>query len=91
MKILKSILVIPSRLLSFILLSFIRCYRVCISPVLPKSCRFYPTCSRYSFEAIQRHGPFKGVVLSVVRIVKCNPLSSGGHDPVPEHFECCKR
>jgi len=61
----------------------IRLYQKFISPVLPPSCRHYPTCSEYSAEAIKKYGIFKGGYLSAVRILKCNPLFKGGYDPVP--------
>ncbi len=58
-------------------------YKKCISPFLPKSCRFYPSCSSYAIEAIEVHGPIKGVYLATHRILRCSPLSDGGYDPVP--------
>ena len=66
-----------------ILCWLIRFYQVCISPVFPPCCRFYPTCSVYALEAIQKYGPFKGLYLSIKRILRCNPFASGGYDPVP--------
>lgn len=66
----------------FILL--IRFYQVAISPIKPPSCRFYPTCSHYGLEAIQRFGAFKGGWLTIKRIAKCHPFHPGGVDPVPE-------
>ena len=60
----------------------IRFYRLCISPFLPPVCRFTPTCSEYALEALERHGLVKGLWLSVVRIVKCQPFHPGGFDPV---------
>lgn len=62
----------------------IRIYQWFISPMLPMSCRFTPTCSQYAAEAIQKYGPIKGIYLGVKRISKCHPFShSHGHDPVP--------
>ncbi|PNY87702.1 membrane protein insertion efficiency factor YidD [Staphylococcus agnetis] len=61
----------------------IRFYQKFISPLTPPSCRFYPTCSNYTIEAIQVHGAFKGTWLGVKRILKCHPLHKGGFDPVP--------
>ncbi|WP_084024232.1 membrane protein insertion efficiency factor YidD [Vulcanibacillus modesticaldus] len=69
----------------FILL--IRFYQKFISPLKPPTCRFYPTCSHYSLEAIEVHGPVKGGWLSVKRIAKCHPLHPGGFDPVPPKKE----
>jgi uncharacterized protein len=86
MKILMFIMKLPSRVMTFVLLTLIKCYRTCLSPLLPNTCRFYPSCSQYSYEAIERHGPIKGSILSTIRIVKCNPLHPGGHDPVPDKF-----
>lgn len=57
-------------------------YRRFISPFLPGSCRFYPSCSEYALEAIEKHGALKGAFLSVKRIIKCNPFHPGGYDPV---------
>jgi putative membrane protein insertion efficiency factor len=66
-----------------LLLLLIRFYRRCISPLFPPSCRYYPTCSKYAIEAIEVHGAFKGSLLAIWRILRCNPLSPGGVDPVP--------
>jgi len=64
----------------FILL--IKGYQKIISPVLPPSCRFYPTCSEYGIEAITKYGVIKGGFMAAWRILRCNPLSKGGYDPV---------
>ena len=71
------------KLLVRFLCVLIRFYQICISPLFPPSCRFYPTCSSYALEAIQRHGPFQGTYLAVKRILRCNPFCKGGYDPVP--------
>lgn len=63
--------------------TLIRIYQICISPLHGPCCRFTPTCSAYSLEAIKKYGPFKGVILSIKRILKCNPFHDGGYDPVP--------
>jgi len=65
-----------------ILIILIRFYQKAISPYLPRSCRFYPTCSDYAIQAIQRHGISKGLGLALIRILKCNPFHPGGYDPV---------
>jgi putative membrane protein insertion efficiency factor len=72
-----------SKLLSYIFIFLIKIYQYTISPILPNSCRYTPSCSSYSIEAIKKHGPFKGGWLSAKRIVSCNPLGGHGHDPVP--------
>ena len=64
-------------------LILIRAYQLTLSRVLPPSCRFYPSCSQYGYEAIQRYGIFKGGWLTAYRILRCNRWSKGGHDPVP--------
>ncbi|MGF1504506.1 MAG: membrane protein insertion efficiency factor YidD [Chloroflexi bacterium] len=69
-----------------VILGIIRFYQKFISPALPPSCRFYPTCSRYGYEAIERFGVLRGGWLAVKRISRCHPLHPGGHDPVPEEF-----
>jgi putative membrane protein insertion efficiency factor len=65
------------------MLAGIRFYRRRISPMLPPSCRFTPTCSAYALEAIERYGPLKGGWMAVKRILRCNPFHPGGYDPVP--------
>lgn len=60
----------------------IRFYQIFISPLKPPTCRFYPTCSAYAIEAIQKKGPVKGTWLAIKRIAKCHPFHSGGYDPV---------
>ncbi|MYL33283.1 membrane protein insertion efficiency factor YidD [Pontibacillus yanchengensis] len=67
-----------------VFLSLIRFYQKGISPLTPPSCRFYPTCSQYGLEAIQRFGAIKGGYLTIKRILKCHPLHPGGVDLVPE-------
>lgn len=67
-----------------ILLVLIGAYRRWVSPLLPRSCRFEPTCSAYAAEAIRRHGALYGSVLAVRRLLRCHPWSPGGIDRVPE-------
>lgn len=62
---------------------YIRFYQIFISPLKPPTCRFYPTCSAYAIEAIQKKGPVKGTWLAIKRIAKCHPFHPGGYDPVP--------
>lgn len=67
-----------------ILIFLIRGYQRLISPLLGPRCRFYPSCSSYAIEALERFGPVKGSALAVHRICRCHPLNPGGFDPVPE-------
>jgi len=62
----------------------IRVYKLVISPLLPNACRFYPSCSQYTTEAIQEWGVLKGISLGVKRLSKCHPWGSSGFDPVPK-------
>lgn len=67
-----------------ILISIIRFYQCYISPRMGQGkCKFYPTCSQYTKEAIEVHGAFKGLFMGIWRILRCNPFSKGGYDPVP--------
>ena len=61
----------------------IRGYQRFISPILPPSCRFYPTCSQYAIEVVQRHGVLKGGGLAIWRLLRCGPWTKGGYDPAP--------
>ncbi len=61
----------------------IRAYQKIVSPLLPPSCRFYPTCSSYAIEALERHGLVKGAALATKRVLRCHPFNPGGYDPVP--------
>ena len=66
-----------------VLLGALAAYKRFLSPVLPPACRFVPTCSEYAAAAIEKHGPFRGVMLAIRRIVRCAPWHPGGFDPVP--------
>ncbi|MCX6160513.1 MAG: membrane protein insertion efficiency factor YidD [Ignavibacteriae bacterium] len=74
--------------MKYILIWIIRLYQIAISPFFPPSCRFYPTCSVYFIEALKKRGFFTGIFLGIWRILRCNPLSKGGFDPVPERNGC---
>jgi putative membrane protein insertion efficiency factor len=67
----------------YLALALIRAYQLAVSPLLPPSCRFTPSCSQYTSDAISRHGLSAGVWLGVKRLVRCHPWHPGGYDPVP--------
>lgn len=69
-----------------ILLLLVKFYRKIISPLKPPCCKYFPTCSEYALTAIERHGAVKGSLLAAWRVLRCNPWSLGGIDPVPEKF-----
>jgi putative membrane protein insertion efficiency factor len=70
-------------LLGKFLISLIRIYQVTISPLMPPSCRYTPSCSSYGIESLMKYGPFKGGWLTIKRIASCNPWGGSGYDPVP--------
>ncbi|HNQ70060.1 MULTISPECIES: membrane protein insertion efficiency factor YidD [Mesotoga] len=74
-----------------ILLFLIDFYRKKISPRTRPRCRFSPTCSTYTYEAIERFGALKGLILGIWRIIRCNPFNPGGFDEVPDHFTLLRR
>ncbi|ROR72934.1 membrane protein insertion efficiency factor YidD [Bogoriella caseilytica] len=74
----------PRNPLVWLLIAPVTVYRTVISPWLPRTCRYYPSCSTYAIGALRRHGFFKGLTLAVWRILRCNPWSLGGVDMVPE-------
>ena len=63
--------------------AMIRFYQIALSPYFGSQCRFYPTCSQYTLEAVKQHGALKGLWLGIKRIGRCHPYHPGGHDPVP--------
>ncbi|WEV71495.1 membrane protein insertion efficiency factor YidD [Lactobacillus sp. ESL0785] len=69
-----------------ILILLVKFYQNFISPVLPNSCRYYPTCSAYMIAALKKHGPILGLIMGICRILRCNPFVRGGVDPVPDRF-----
>ena len=68
----------------------VRGYQIAVSPVLPKSCRFYPSCSSYTLEAVERFGVVRGGWLSFKRIVRCHPWTDSDYDPVPDSLSAHK-
>jgi len=71
------------KLFSYIFISIIKTYQNMISPLLPAKCRYIPTCSEYSVQAIKKHGVFKGGFFTIKRILTCHPWGGDGYDPVP--------
>ncbi len=69
------------------LLGFVRCYQVFLGPFLGGACKFYPSCSNYAYQAIERHGARRGIVLAMKRLGRCRPFMQGGFDPVPDTIE----
>ena len=78
-----SIKLLISNLFKLLIINLIKIYQRLVSPFFPSSCKFSPSCSKYGIEAINKHGIIKGLVLTVKRILKCNPWSKGGYDPIP--------
>lgn len=70
------------KIVKYILIILIKGYQKIISPLFPPSCRFYPTCSQYSLQAIEKYGVLRGLLLSIWRILRCNPFNPGGYDPL---------
>ncbi len=66
-----------------VLLLLIKFYQKFISPVKPHTCRFYPTCSTYAYQAIEKYGVYRGGRLAIKRVLRCHPFNPGGYDPVP--------
>jgi len=67
-----------------IIILLVKAYRAVISPLIPPSCIYTPTCSQYAIEAVEKHGAVRGTVLAVKRLSRCHPWHKGGYDPVPE-------
>ncbi|MBK9599411.1 MAG: membrane protein insertion efficiency factor YidD [Flavobacteriales bacterium] len=72
-----------SALIGKLFIALIRLYQGMISPLLPGSCRYTPTCSEYGVQALRKHGPWHGGLLTLKRFLSCNPWGGHGHDPVP--------
>lgn len=73
----------PGAAIGALFILTVRMYKLCVSPLLPASCRFYPTCSEYAMIALKRYGPVRGTCLALKRVLRCNPFCEGGYDPVP--------
>lgn len=71
-----------SKLVVYLVSALIKAYKYLVSPILPSSCRFYPSCSEYALDALRKYGLVKGLWLTIKRISRCHPLSAGGYDPV---------
>ncbi len=69
--------------MKYVMIALIRFYRKFLSPLKPRCCRFTPTCSAYAIEAFEKRGFFVGMILTVWRLLRCNPFCKGGYDPVP--------
>ena len=74
---------VPRRAGQLVLVIVVRTYQMTLGYLLPPSCRYYPSCSAYALEALERHGPWRGGWLSLCRIARCHPFRPGGFDPVP--------
>jgi len=70
-------------MLKWPLIFLVRFYQAAIGPLLPPACRYYPSCSQYAIEALERHGALRGSWLAAKRIARCHPFRPGGYDPVP--------
>ncbi|NLX70297.1 MAG: membrane protein insertion efficiency factor YidD [Clostridiales bacterium] len=68
--------------MSVLIIWIIKVYQTVISPALPKSCRFYPTCSQYTVQALEKYGVLKGLSMGIKRISRCHPFHPGGYDPL---------
>ena len=75
--------------LNAVFIGLIRVYQYTLSPMLGQRCKYYPSCSNYAIGAIREHGPIKGIGLASWRLLRCNPFSNGGYDPVPPRHDHC--
>ncbi|MEH6527296.1 MAG: membrane protein insertion efficiency factor YidD [Sneathiella sp.] len=76
--------------ITMVLKGLVKVYQYAISPYLPASCRYYPTCSSYALQALDKHGPVKGLFLTLGRLSRCHPFGGQGYDPVPEKKNECQ-
>lgn len=73
-----------------LLIALVRGYQLLLSPVLGNNCRYVPSCSAYTIEAMEKHGPLKGLWLGIKRVGRCHPFHEGGYDPVPDPRHECR-
>jgi putative membrane protein insertion efficiency factor len=78
---LRNLTAILAKGLGLVLIAFVRLYQVCLSPLLPPACRFYPSCSQYFILAVRKFGPVRGSWKGVCRVCRCHPWNPGGYDP----------
>ncbi len=83
MKVLKAIIKGLGKGIAWVFILLVKFYKLSISPLFPGVCRYTPTCSAYCIEALKKHGPIKGLFLSIKRVLSCNPWGGHGYDPVP--------
>ena len=76
--------------MSRILIAFIRVYQYTLSPMLGQRCKYYPSCSSYAIDALREHGAVRGTGMAAWRLLRCNPFSNGGYDPVPPRHRDCE-
>jgi putative membrane protein insertion efficiency factor len=72
------------RALQRLIRAAVRIYQVLISSWMPPRCRYYPTCSQYMLQAVERYGPYRGMIMGLKRLARCHPFNDGGYDPLPE-------
>ena len=80
---LKQVYIVVAKIITFPFILLIKLYQLLVSPLFPSSCRYTPTCSHYTLEALKKYGLFKGGWLGIKRISKCHPWGGSGYDPVP--------
>jgi len=76
-------MMVINKSIQIVFVALIRVYQYTLSPFLGPACRFHPSCSEYAYQAIMRHGPLRGLLLAIKRILRCHPFHPGGVDPVP--------
>jgi len=76
--------------MNLVFIAFIRAYQYTISPLLGRRCKYYPSCSNYAIGALREHGVVRGLGLASWRLLRCNPFSYGGYDPVPQRHGSCE-